>query len=56
MIVVVLVGLKQTPAKAKAMYRRECNGEGAVAKAAEEQEEDVVGSRVSEVLVFPSSA
>ena len=25
-------------------------------KAAEEQEEDVVGSRVSDVLVFPSSA
>jgi hypothetical protein len=27
-----------------------------VAKAVEEQEDDVVGSRVSKVLVFPSSA
>jgi hypothetical protein len=33
-----------------------CKGEGSVTKAAEEQEEDVVGSRVSEVSVFPSSA
>jgi hypothetical protein len=34
----------------------ERSGGGAVAKAAEELEEDVVGSRVSDVLVFPSSA
>ena len=38
------------------MYQRERSGKGAVAKAAEEQEEDVVGSRVNEVLVFLSSA
>ena len=38
------------------MNQRERSGKGAVAKAVEEQEDDVVGSRVSEVLVFPSSA
>jgi hypothetical protein len=38
------------------MYRREPSGKGAVAKAAEEQEDNVVGSRVSMVLVFQSSA
>ncbi len=34
----------------------ERSGRGAVAKSAEELEEDVVGSRVSDLLVFPSSA
>ena len=34
---------------------KERSGGGAIAKAAEELEEDVVGSRVSDVLVFPSS-
>ena len=34
----------------------ERSGGGAVAKAAEKLEEDVVGSCVSDVLVFPSSA
>ena len=35
---------------------KERSGGGAIAKAAEELEEDVVGSQVSDVLVFPSSA
>ena len=47
---------QRTPTKAKAVYQRECIGKGAVAKAVEEQEDDVVGSRVIEVLVFLSSA
>jgi hypothetical protein len=47
----------QGKSMAKAMYQREhSGGKGAVANAAEEQEEDVVESQVSETLVFPSSA